>query len=75
MTNRKGNTCCNNDLVEHSHRLHHCGVDTTLYFARQLETNVRRDEVDRVVKNCRECHSIDLSSTRIDGGELSVPND
>ena len=65
----------NHDLVEHSHRLHHCGVDTTLYFARQLDPNVGRNEVDHVVKNCRECQSIDPSSTRIDGGELSVPDD
>ena len=63
------------DIVEQSHGLHHCGVDTTLYFARQLDPNVGRDEVDRVVKNCRECQSIDPSSTRIDGGELNVPDD
>ena len=65
----------NYHLVEHSHQLHYCGIDTTLYFARQLDPNVGRDEVDRVVKNCRECQSIDPSSTRIDGGELSVPDD
>ena len=65
----------NHDLVEHSHGLHHCGVDTTPYFARQLNPNVGRDEVDHVVKNCRECQSIDLSTTRIDGEELSVCDD
>ena len=31
--------------------------------------------MDHVVKNCRECQSIDPSSTRIDGGELNVPDD
>ena len=65
----------NQDLVEHSHGLHHCSVDTTLYFATQIDPNVGRDEVDGVVKNCRECQSIDPSSTRIDCGELSVPDD
>ena len=65
----------NLDLLEHSHGLHYCDVDTTLYFARQLDPNIRRDEVDRVVKNCRECKWIDPSSSRIDGGELSVSDD
>ena len=45
----------NMDLVEHSHSLHHCGVNTTLYFARQIDPEVNRDEADRVVKNCQEC--------------------
>ena len=63
------------DIVEHSRGLHHCGVDTTLYFARQLDPNVGKDKVDHVVKKCRECQSIDPSSIRIDGGELSVPDD
>ena len=40
---------------------------TTLYLARHLDMNIRRDEVDRVVKNCRECQSIDPNSSRIDG--------
>ena len=63
------------DLVEHSHSLHHCGVNTTLYFAREIDPEVSRDEADRVVKNCRECQSIDSSAVRMDGGELSVDDD
>ena len=60
-----GQNCWDNhDLVKHSHGLHHCGVDTTLYS--QLDPNTKRDKVDRVVKNYRKCQSIDLSSTRID---------
>ena len=31
--------------------------------------------MNRVVKNCRECQSINPNSSRIDGGELSVPDD
>ena len=65
----------NMDLVEHSHSLHHCGVNTTLYFARQIDPEVSRDEADRVVKNCQECQSIDPSAVRMDGGELSVDDD
>ena len=65
----------NHDLVEHSHGLHHCSVDTTLYFTRQLDPNVGRNEMDCVVKKCCECQSIDPSLTRIDGGELRVPDD
>ena len=65
----------NMDLVEHSHSLHHCGVNTTLYFARQIDPEVSRDEADRVVKNCQECQSIDPSAVRMDGSELSVDDD
>ena len=63
------------DLVEHSHSLHDCGVNTTLYFTRQIDPEVSRDEADRVVKNYRECQSIDSIAVRMDGGELSVDDD
>ena len=43
----------NMDFFEHSHNLHHCGINTTMYFARQIDPEVSRDEADRVVKNCR----------------------
>ena len=60
------------DFAKRSHTLHHCGVDTTLYFARQMDPRVTREEADLAVKSCRKCQSIDPSPVRVIGGELSV---
>ena len=62
-------------LVEQSHTLHHCGVETTLHFARKLDPSYSKSDAEFVVKNCRECQSIDPSGVRMNGGELSVEED
>ena len=59
-------------LAKQSHTLHHCGVETTLHFARKLDSSYSKSDAEFVVKNCRECQSIDPSAVRINGGELSV---
>ena len=57
-------------IVEDSHCLHHCGVNTTLYFAQQVDPEVSWDEADQIVKNCREHQSIDPIVVRIDGSSI-----
>ena len=59
-------------LAEQSHTLHHCGVETTLHFARKLDPSYSKSDAEFVVKNCRECQSIDPSVVRNNGRELSV---
>ena len=53
----------------------YCGVETTLHFARKLDPSYSKSDTEFVVKNCRECQSIDPSAVRINGGELSVEED
>ena len=62
-------------LAEQSHTLHHCGVKTTLHFARKLDPGYSKSDAKFVVKNCRQCQSIDPSAIRINGAELSVEED
>ena len=62
-------------LAQQSHTLHHCGVETTLHFARKLDPSYTKSDAEFVVKNCRECQSIDPSALRINEGELSVEKD
>ena len=50
-------------------------MNTTLYFARQIDPEVSKKEADQAVKNYQECRSIDPSAVRMDGGELSVDDD
>ena len=56
------------------HELHHFGVDWTFYFVKRAcsGVEVRRKDVERVVKNCNRCRSIDPSAIRWSTGELSV---
>ena len=62
-------------LVEQSHTLHHCGAEMTLHFARKLDPSYGKSDAEFVVKNCRECQSIDPSAVRINEEELSVEED
>ena len=62
-------------FAEQSHALHHCGAETTLHFARKLDPSYSKSDAEFVVKNCRECQSIDPRAVRINGGELSVEED
>lgn len=54
------------------HRQHHFGIERTLHSARQVYPDVSREEVERVIKSCRECQSIDPMPTTWSPGELSV---
>ena len=66
-----GNSCgavCVKDL----HDKHHMGVDKTLYLAKKVDPRVRREEVERVVKFCDRCQSIDPAPASHVGGEISI---
>lgn len=50
----------------------HPGVRRTMYFCRRLYPTVRRKHVRDVVRNCRQCQSIDPAPARWQKGELGV---
>ena len=58
--------------VERLHQQHHFGVQRTLHLARQVDSNVTREEVERVVKACGPCNSIDPAPTKWKKGNLHV---
>ena len=61
----------NIDLPE-LHSNHHMGVDRTLYLARQINPQVSRESVKRVVRECSRCQSIDPAPTVHEAGEVSI---
>jgi ribonuclease HI len=58
--------------IKEMHRMHHMGVDRTLYLAKLVDPGVTRDEVKKVVKSCEECQSIDPPPRVHEKGNLSV---
>lgn len=54
------------------HERHHFGVRRSLFFAKQINPNVTRDQVEDVVKSCRECASVDPAPIKWEKGELNV---
>jgi transposase InsO family protein/ribonuclease HI len=60
--------------LEELHRQHHFGVQRTLHLARQVNSNVTREEVERVVKACGPCNSIDPTPMKWKKGHLHVTN-
>lgn len=42
--------------------MHHMGVDRTLYLARSFDTDVTRQSIQKVVRNCGQCQSLDPDS-------------
>ena len=57
------------------HNEHHLGIDRTVYFAkRKFGCEVDRNLVEKVVKDCHICRSVDPSPVKWDHGQLSVPN-
>ena len=54
------------------HADHHFGVERTLYLARMVNSDVSRNEVERCVRNCEKCQSIDPAPIQHDPGKLSV---
>ena len=63
---------CSVGLVEDIHGRHHMGVERTLFLAKQLDPEVSREEVQRMVKNCRQCQSVDPPPSRHTEGNLHV---
>ena len=55
------------------HNMHHLGVDQTLYLARKIFPNSKRDDVKKIVQTCKQCQSIDPAPVIHEAGDLSVP--
>jgi len=62
------------ESITNEHAAHHFGVDRTWFLVNQHlpDLFVSRSEVADVVKNCRECQSIDPAPVVWDSGDLSV---
>lgn len=50
----------------------HPGIKRTLYFCRKRHPDVRHQQVRSIVRNCKECQSIDPAPQRWQRGQLSV---
>ena len=61
------------DTVRRVHdSMGHPGVRRTLYFVRRVNSAVTKQQVQSVVKSCRECQSIDPAPSKWRKGSLSV---
>jgi ribonuclease HI len=60
------------NLIKEVHSLHHFGVSRTLFTVKRChpDFDVSKQEVERVVKSCKECLSIDPSSIKWEPGHL-----
>lgn len=60
--------------LKEQHERHHFGVERTLQLARQLDPGVSRNSVERIVKACQRCNSIDPAPVKWKKGSLNVDN-
>jgi len=62
------------DVIIREHRLHHFGVDRTLFLLRKSHPTMtfRREEISDVIRNCGECQSIDPAPVRWNHGTLDM---
>ena len=58
--------------VEELHNMHHVGVERTLFLARKVDPGVARGSVQRVVRGCERCQSIDPAPVVHTRGEIGV---
>lgn len=58
--------------IKELHDMHHMGVERTLYLVRQVDPNVKREEIQMIVKNCVRCQSIDPAPNIHNPGEIGV---
>ena len=71
LTNAQG--CAATQIaLEQQHQKHHFGVERTLHLARQINPEITRSEVERVVKACARCNSIDPAPVKWNNGHLHV---
>ena len=52
--------------------MHHFRKERTLYLARKVNPNITMEAVQEVIKQCKECQSIDPAPTRHEKEELHV---
>lgn len=63
-----------NEDIKACHDAHHFGVDRTLFLVRQRHSgkSFSRNDVDKVVRSCVQCNSIDPMPVTWEHGKLSV---
>ena len=52
--------------------MHHMGVERMLYVVRKVDPHIKREEVQKVVKNCIRCQSIDPAPNIHDPGKIGT---
>ena len=52
--------------------MHHMGVERTLYLVWKVDSHIKWEEVQKVVKNCVQCQSIDPAPNIHDPGEIGT---
>ena len=52
--------------------MHHMGVERMLYLVRKVDPHIKREEVQKVVKNCVRRQSIDPAQNIHDPGEIGT---
>ena len=50
--------------------MHHMGVERTLYLVQKVDPHIKQEEVQKVVKKCVRCQSIDPAPNLHDPGEI-----
>lgn len=58
--------------VEALHAQHHFGVERTLHLAQLVNPEVRREDVERCVRSCVQCKTIDPPPSTHEAGNLNV---
>ena len=58
--------------LEELHGMHHMGVERTLYLVWKVDPHIKLEEVQKVVKNCVQCQSIDPAPNIHDPGEIGT---
>ena len=64
--------CCVGEDLKDRHNMHHFGKERILYLARKVNLSITMEGDQEVVKQCKECQSIDPAPTRHEKGELHV---
>ena len=67
--------CVGAASIRELHRMHHMGVDRTLFVARKVDPAVTREKVRQVVRQCDRCQSIDPAPSVHESGEIWVDKD
>ena len=65
--------CCVGEDLKDLHNIHHFRKERTLYLVNKVNPTITMESVQEVVKQCKECQSIDPVPTRVnEEGELHI---